>query len=50
MGEEAFYNGPASLEKNLTPQIVDRSFETLMPKGITQYMYDRDYSLNFYSS
>jgi hypothetical protein len=28
MGEEAFYNSPASLEKNLTPQIVDRLFNT----------------------
>jgi hypothetical protein len=26
--EEAFYNRPASLEKNLTPQIVDRLFNT----------------------
>jgi len=25
-------------------------FETLMPKGITRYMSDRGYSLNFYSS
>ena len=25
-------------------------FETCMPKGITQYMYDRGYFLNFYSS
>jgi hypothetical protein len=25
-------------------------FETLMPKRITKYMYDRGYSLNFYSS
>jgi hypothetical protein len=28
LGEEAFYNSPASLEKNLTPQIVDRLFNT----------------------
>ena len=26
------------------------SFETLMPKGITKYMSDRGYSLNYYSS
>jgi hypothetical protein len=25
-------------------------YETLMPKGITRYMSDRGYSLNFYSS
>ena len=28
MGEGAFYNNPASLQKNLTPEIVDRLFNT----------------------
>jgi hypothetical protein len=25
-------------------------FETVMPKGITKYMYDRGYTLDFYPS
>ena len=28
MGEGAFYNNPVSLQKNLTPEIVDRLFNT----------------------
>ena len=28
LGEGAFYNNPASLQKNLTPEIVDRLFNT----------------------